>query len=76
MVSILASRPSCPRFDSQCSNFFLQEKNAKVAEINNRRCLDESGQWLENVDRTNLVLASGKLVLQKVLQITLLIDLN
>ena len=24
---------------------------------------EESGQWLENVDRTHLVLASGKLVL-------------
>ena len=27
--------------------------------------MEESGQWLENVDRTNLVLASGKPVLQK-----------
>ena len=25
---------------------------------------EESGQWLENVDRTHLVLASGNLVLQ------------
>ena len=68
--------PAAPGSIPSAPNFFLQEKNAKVAEINNRRCLDESGQWLENVDRTNLVLASGKLVLQKVLQITLLIDLN
>ena len=36
-----------------------------VAEVNQRQCLEESGQWLENVDRTHLVLASGKLVLQK-----------
>ena len=28
-------------------------------------CLEESGQWLENVDRTQLVLASGKLAQQK-----------
>ena len=28
-------------------------------------CLEESGQWLENVDQTHLVMASGKLVLQK-----------
>ena len=27
--------------------------------------LEESQQWLENVDRTHLVPASGKLVLQK-----------
>ena len=26
-----------------------------LAEINQRRCLEESGQWLENVDRTQLV---------------------
>ena len=29
------------------------------------RWLAESGQWLENVDQTHLVLASGKPVLQK-----------
>ena len=28
-------------------------------------CLEKTGQWLENVDRANLVLASGKLELQK-----------
>ena len=36
-----------------------------VAEINRRRWLEESGQRLENVDRTHQVLASGKLVLLK-----------
>ena len=30
--------------------------------------MKESGRWLENVDRTHLVLASGKLVLQKSLE--------
>ena len=30
-------------------------------------CLVKSGQWVENVDWTYLVLASGKLVLQKVI---------
>ena len=29
-----------------------------VAEVNQWRWLQESGQWLENVDRTHLVLAS------------------
>ena len=28
-------------------------------------CFQETGRWLESVDRTHLVLASGKLVLQK-----------
>ena len=36
-----------------------------VAEIYQWRWLEESGQKLENVDPTHLVLASGKLVLQK-----------
>ena len=33
-----------------------------LAEVNPRRCLEESEQWLENVDQTHLILASGKLV--------------
>ena len=36
-----------------------------VAEINKRHGLEESGQWLENVHQSHLVLACGKLVLQK-----------
>ena len=35
-----------------------------VAEANQQRWLEESGQWLENVDQTLQVLASGKSVLQ------------
>ena len=34
------------------------------AEVNQRRSSEESGQGLENVNRTLLVLASGKRVLQ------------
>ena len=34
------------------------------AEVKQRRWLEESGQWLENVDRSHLVFASGKPVLQ------------
>ena len=37
-----------------------------VAEVNQLCWLEESGQWLENVDQTYLVLASGKPVLQKI----------
>ena len=33
--------------------------------VENNQRLEDSGQWVENVDRTHLVLASGKRVLQK-----------
>ena len=33
-----------------------------ISKVNYRCCLEESGQWPENVDRTHLALASGKLV--------------
>ena len=36
-----------------------------VPEVNQWRWLEESGPWLENVDRTHLVLASCKLALKK-----------
>ena len=49
-------------FDSQ---HFSDEKIIYVAEVNQRCWLEESGQWLENVDQTHLVLASGKPVLQQ-----------
>ena len=65
MVSILASGPNCPRFDSQCSKKISEEIIIDVAEVNQWLSLEESGQSLENVDRTHLVLASGKVVLQK-----------
>ena len=65
MVGILAFGPSGPGFDSKGSQFFSEEKIVDVAEDNQQRCLEESEQWLENVNRTHLVLASGKQVLQK-----------
>ena len=40
-------------------------KIINLAEVNQQCWLEESGQWLENVDQTHLVLASGKPVLQK-----------
>ena len=65
MVRILASQPKCPVFDSQHSQKIFRGKNINVAEVNQQRRLRESGQWLENVDQTHLVLACGKPVLQK-----------
>ena len=44
---------------------FLEEKIVEVAEVNQWRYLEERGLWLGNVDRTHLVLAGGKLLLQK-----------
>ena len=41
MISILASGPSCPGFDSQ--NYF-RGKIVDVTEVNQWRCLEESGQ--------------------------------
>ena len=61
-VGILASRPSCPGFDSQHSQICFEEKNVDAVEVNQLRNLEESGQWLENVDQTHMLLGSGKLV--------------
>ena len=41
------------------------KKIANFPEVNQWSCLEESGQWLENVYQTHLELASGRLVLQK-----------
>ena len=62
--SILAYPPTSPgSFPSIQKNF--RGKIIDVSEVNQRCWLEEIGQWLENVDRTRLVLASGKPVLQK-----------
>ena len=45
---------------------FPQEKIVDAVDVHQRRWFEESWQWLEKIDRTPLVLASGKLVLQKV----------
>ena len=54
-----------PGLNPSVPEIFSEEKIIDVAEVNQRRRLEESGQWLESVDRTHLVLASGKPVLQK-----------
>ena len=67
--SILASHPAAPgcssEFDSHHSRNSLKWKIIDVAEVNQQCCSEESGLWLENVNRTHLVLASGKPGTQK-----------
>ena len=52
-------------FDSQHSQKISEEQIIDVAEFNQRRWLEETGQWLENVDQIHPVLANGKPILQK-----------
>ena len=42
-------------------------KLVNVAEFNQRRCLEESGQWLENVVQTHLVLVICGWALKKLI---------
>ena len=46
---------------------FSEEKIVNVTEVNQRRCLEQGGQWLENVDQTHLVQASNNLELLNVI---------
>ena len=65
MVSIFASETSCPWFDSRHYKKISEAKIVDAAEANQKRSLEESRQWLQTVDQTHLVLASGKQILQK-----------
>ena len=56
---IFASGPNCPLKN------IAEENIIDVAEVYQLSWLEKSGQWLENIDRIHLVLASGKPVLQK-----------
>ena len=47
--AVPSSIPSIPR------NCFQRKKFVDAAKVNQQRCSEESGQWLENVDRTHLV---------------------
>ena len=59
--------PAAPALIPNVPKKNSEENFVNVAEVNQWRCLEQSGQWLENVDWTHLALASGKVVLQKVL---------
>ena len=41
---------AAPGLNPSVPEFFSEEKMVDVADINQRHCLEESGQWLENVD--------------------------
>ena len=45
------------------SDFFQRKTNVQIEEFNQQRCSEKSGQWLENVHQTHLVVA--ELVLHK-----------
>ena len=62
---MLASHPAAPGSIPTIPPQKIGGKIIHVAEVNQRRWQQESRQWLENVDWTHLVLASGKTVLQK-----------
>ena len=61
MVSI---EPAAPGSVPSTAKKIHRKKIVDAAEVNQRCCVQESGKWLEDVDWTHLVLASGKLVLQ------------
>ena len=44
------SGPSCPSLIPSVPKYFSEEKIVNVAEVNPWRCLEESGQWLDNVN--------------------------
>ena len=64
-LAYLLLEPAAPGSIPSIPEIFSEEKIVNVAEVNLRGSLEENGPWIENVDQTNLVLASGKLVLQK-----------
>ena len=65
MVSIFAPDPAALGSIPVFAKIFQRKKIVNVVEVNQHRCLEGSGQWLENVDQTLQVQASGKLVEQK-----------
>ena len=65
LLAYLLLGPATSGLIRSAPEFFSEEKIINVAQVNQQRSSEESGQWLENVDRTHLVLASGKPVLQK-----------
>ena len=63
-LAYLIPHPAAPGSIPSIPDFSFSGKIVNAAEVNQRHCLEESGQWLEIVDRTHLVLVSGKAVLR------------
>ena len=64
MVAYLLLDPAVVYLLPSIPKKYSVEDIIDVAEVHERCCWVESEQWLENVDQTHLVAASGKLVLQ------------
>ena len=62
---ILAPHPAASGLIPAFPKISSEEKITDVTEVYQQCCLEESGQRLENADRTHLDLASGKPLLQK-----------
>ena len=65
MVSILLPDPAALGSIPSIPEIISDEKCVNIAKVHQQCCLDESGQWRENVDQTHLVMASGNLKLRK-----------
>ena len=65
-TEVLACHPADPGSIPSVPPKKFRGKIINVAEVNQRRWLEESGQWQENVDQTHLVLVSGKPAQQKI----------
>ena len=57
--------PAAPGLFPSIPKIFLEEKIINVDEVNQRRWLEERGQWLENVNQTFFEMASSKPLLPK-----------
>ena len=68
--------PAAPGSSHSIPKKLSEEKMVEGAAVHQRRCLEESGQWLENVNRTHLVLASSKLLLKKLLWLRFFLSLH
>ena len=60
MVMYLLLVPAATGLIPSAPKNVSQENIVDVAEVNQRRCCEESRQWLDNVGQTHLVLAAKK----------------
>ena len=65
-LACLLPNPAALGSISSIPKYFSDKTIVDAAEVNQLRYLEESGQWLENVDLNHRALVSGKLVQQKI----------